>query len=172
MRLAALFASLTFLYACAPQNAPEDQSNAPAPARPMSAAKASEIKAGVASLLRSWASAQEEGRWDEVKSLYADDPNFYWVERGALAYADHDAIVAGLDQVTSMNATIKNRLGDIAVTPLADDAASFRAHLDVDFTSDQFSFSMSGMLTGVTVLRDGRWVFLQGNLARTQTGGE
>lgn len=124
------------------------------------------IVSAVEALLHEWSLAGAEGRWEDLKALYADDRNFYWVEQGRVAYADHAAVVAGVDQVAAMNAMIRSDVADVVVTPIAADAASFRAATKVGFTSPEFSFDFEGAFTGVAVLRDGRWKFLNGHLSK------
>lgn len=123
---------------------------------------------GVEALIRDWSASGAEGRWDDLKALYADDPGFYWVEQGRVAYADYASVVAGVDQVAAMNAMLRNDVEDIVVTPLGADKASFRAHVRIGFVSTQFSFDFEGAFTGVAVMRDGRWRFLQGHLSKEE----
>lgn len=122
--------------------------------------------AGVTALIREWSAAGAEGRWNDLKALYADDPDFYWVEQGRVAYDSAAAAAAGVDRVAAMNAMIRSDVDAIAVTPLSADAASFRAHTKIGFVSTDFSFNFEGAFTGVAVRRDGRWRFLQGHLSR------
>ncbi|MFZ5618093.1 MAG: nuclear transport factor 2 family protein [Pseudomonadota bacterium] len=126
------------------------------------------VKEGVEALLREWSAAGAEGRWNDLKTLYADDPNFAWIENGVVAYADYTSAVAGVDQVAAMNAMIRSEVSDIVVTPLAADAAAFRSTAAVGFVSPDFSFDFKGAFTGVAILRDGRWLFLNGHLSKAE----
>ncbi len=124
------------------------------------------VQKSVETLLNEWSAAGAEGRWDDLKAVYADDPDFVWIENGAVAYKDHAAVVTGVDRVASMNAILRSEFGDIVVTPLGADAAAFHATVGVGFVSPEFSFDFAGVFTGVAIQRNGRWLFLQGHLSR------
>lgn len=159
--------AIAFLLAaasCAP-GAPTalEGSNAAAPAYDAGA-----VKAEVEALIREWSAAGTEGRWGDLKMLYADDPDFAWIENGVVAYADYASAVAGVDQVAAMNAMTRSEVSDVVVTPLAADAAAFRSTAAVGFVSADFSFDFKGAFTGVAILRDGRWLFLNGHLSKAE----
>lgn len=157
---------LALCAACSPA-APPAPSAASAPAA--IADDRAAVRSDVEALLREWSLAGSEGRWNDLKELYADDPDFSWIENGAVAYDDYESVIAGVDQVAAMNASLTSRIDDIAIMPLADDAAAFRAGVSIDFSASEFSFSFNGAFTGVAVLRDGRWRFLQGHLSKPES---
>ncbi len=64
--------------------------------------------AAVEDLIREWSAAGSEGRFEDLKALYANDSAFYWIERGRVAYPDYAAVVAGVDQAASMTAKIQS----------------------------------------------------------------
>jgi hypothetical protein len=124
------------------------------------------VAAGVEALILDWSKTGQEGRWEDLKALYADDPDFYWVEDGRVAYASRAAAAAGVDRAAAMNALIRSDVSEIAVTPVSADAASFRALVSIGFVGDAFSFDFDGVFTGLAVRRDGKWQFLNGHLSR------
>jgi len=85
------------------------------------------IEAEVAHRVQRWSDAGEAQDWDAIASTYADQEGFAWIEQGETRYADHAAIIAGLNMARDMKATIQNDVSDIVVTPLAADVAAFRA---------------------------------------------
>lgn len=123
------------------------------------------VKADVAALIEKWSRAGAEGRWDELKSLYADEPGFTWIEQGRVAYADHAAVVAGIDQASASGAKIESTVSDIEVTLLSNDTAAFHARSRMKVTSPAFSFAFDGAFSGVALRRADTWVFLQGHLS-------
>lgn len=136
------------------------------PERAVTAAQLSAAETGATALVEEWARAGSEGRWDDLAELYADQPDFAWIEQGQNRYEDHAAIVAGLRQARDANMTVRTSARDIVVTPLAPDAAAVRASVSIVFgdpSADGFAFD--GVLTGVAIERDGRWKFLQGHLS-------
>ncbi len=124
------------------------------------------IIAGVTALIGEWSKAGQEGRYDDLKALYADEPDFYWVENGRVAYADWAAVAEGVDQLAALNPLLRSSATDIVVTPLGDDVASFRGAVEIGLASAEFSFDFEGLFTGVAVRRDGAWRFLQGHLSK------
>ncbi|MBX9746244.1 MAG: hypothetical protein K2X34_05040, partial [Hyphomonadaceae bacterium] len=49
------------------------------------------IRADVTALVQRWSDAGEAGDFDAVADTYAAAEGFAWIERGAVAYADHAA---------------------------------------------------------------------------------
>lgn len=119
--LRALVAPALLLAACA------------APERAPTAAELAAAESGARALVENWVSAGSEGRWDELVALYADDPDFAWIEQGQNRYPDHAAVARGLAQARDANLTLRTRVDDIVVTPLARDAAAVRADVSMVF---------------------------------------
>lgn len=147
-------AALLFLAACAQ-----------APAAPTQA-ELDAAEAGAVALVNDWAAAGTEGRWNDLPQLYADDPGFTWVEQGEIRYIDHAAITAGVNQARDSGLTIRTTVSNVTATALARDAAAVRANVSIVFVeAGEGGFSFRGILTGVAIERDGRWMFLQGHLS-------
>ncbi len=125
----------------------------------------SAIKGEVTDLVRRWADAGENGRWDELKSLYADEEGFAWIEQGVVRYQNHAAVAAGLDAARDMALAVDNGVGAIVVVPIADDAAALHAEISSAVRSDAFSYDFDGVLSAVAVKRDGQWRFLHRHLS-------
>jgi len=123
---------------------------------------------GVTEMLNRWAAAGSEGRWEELKALYADDPHFAWVERGRIAYPTHAAVVAGVDAAARSGAKVTTRVSDVSVAPLGPETAAFSANVKFTYASAQVNFDFDGVITGVAVWRNGQWKFLQGHLSEPQ----
>jgi hypothetical protein len=117
-------------------------------------------------LVEEWSRTGREGRWQDLKLLYADDPGFAWVERGVVAYTSHAAILEGVEQAARANLKVDTRVRDVVAVPLAADAAAVRAAftMRIEFSPTQL-IERQGTLTGVAVKRAGRWQFLQGSMA-------
>ncbi|MGD9982157.1 MAG: nuclear transport factor 2 family protein [Hyphomonadaceae bacterium] len=154
IRLIKPFVALLFLAACA------------SPERAPTAAQMAAAETSAAALVEEWARAGSEGRWDDVAALYADEPGFAWIEQGENRYADRAAIEAGIAQVRASQLQVHTVVSDVVATALSPDAAAVRAHYSIVFGDPaQGGYSFDGMLTGVAVERDARWVFLQGHLS-------
>lgn len=166
MRIVLVTVSL-WLSACGP--APTEGAGA-TPAAIVTAPDPDEsgVKAEVGALLDEWTRAGAEGNWEGLKALYADDPDFVWIENGRIAYEDHAAVIAGVDQAAAMNPKLSTTISEVVVTPLAQDAAVFRTLAQMRFEAEAFSFDFKGVFSGVAVKRNGRWLFLQGHLSRPE----
>lgn len=137
-----------------------------APERAPTAAQLAAAEAGATALVENWASAGAEGRWDDLVALYADEPGFAWIEQGRNRYPDHEAVEQGVAQARDANLTVRTSVDNIVVTPLTADAAAVRANVSIVFGDpSQGGFAFDGMLTGLAIEREGRWMFLQGHLS-------
>jgi len=153
-------AALLFLAACTQTTAPSQADLAAA-------------ETGAVALVNEWAATGSEGRWDDLVPLYGDLPGFTWVEQGEIRYADQAAIAAGVAQARDSRLTVRTTVSDVRATALAADAAAVRANVSIVFGDPAAGgFVFNGMLTGVAVEREGRWVFLQGHLSAPQPRGE
>jgi uncharacterized protein (TIGR02246 family) len=125
----------------------------------------SDVRAEVAALVQRWSDASEAGDVESLADTYADQAGFAWIERGAVSYANHAAIVEGLDRVMDASASITNDVSDIGVTPLGDGAAAFHAHYAFEVAGDAFQFSSRGTMSGVAIKQGETWRFLQGSFS-------
>lgn len=132
----------------------------PAPVRDDAA-----IRADVTALVQRWSDAGEAGDFDAVADTYANAEGFAWIERGEVAYADHAAIVAGLEQAREGGLRIVNDVANIEVTPLSVDAAAYRADYTLTVSSEAFSFTSAGIVSGVAIRQGETWRLLQGSFS-------
>jgi len=120
------------------------------------------VRADVTALVQRWSDAGEAGDWEAVADTYADADGFVWIEQGEVRYADHAAIIAGLEQAQQANFRITNDVSEIVVTPLSDDAAAYRANYHLVINADAFSIDSRGVLSGVAIRQGQTWRLLQG----------
>lgn len=147
-----ILAMLVALAACAPKQTPPPD--------------AADTERAAIELVNEWAAVGSEGRWDDLSALYADAPDFAWVEDGVLAYDSHEAIIAGIQRAHDAGLTIRTQASHVSATALSPDAASVRANVSIAFGEPASGgFAFDGILTAVVVKRDDRWVFLQGHLS-------
>lgn len=127
---------------------------------------AAETERAAIELVNEWAAVGTEGRWDDLPALYADTPDFAWVEDGVLAYESHEAIIAGIQRAHDSGLTIRTHASNVSATALSPDAAAVRANVSIAFGDPAAGgFAFDGILTAVAVKRDDRWMFLQGHLS-------
>lgn len=152
MRAALSTALLMLLVACAQRTEPE--------------AELRRAEQSAVALVNDWARDGSEGRWDELSALHADARGFTWVEEGEIRYADHQAIVAGLERAREAGLVADTTVTDVRATALSSSAAAVRANYSVVFGDVAAGgFAVSGMMTGVAVEQNGHWQFLQGHLS-------
>jgi hypothetical protein len=120
----------------------------------------------VPEFLEAWQAAGNEGRFGDLKPLYAPLTGFVWVEQGKVAYADAGQIAAGLDSAAASGAKVTLQLSDTVVTALAPRAAAVSASYTMSFAfAPGQTYDTAGVFTGVVVKRDERWMFLQGHFS-------
>ena len=159
MRVVAIAAALLLLACQAKPAAAPDQQAADAA-----------VTTSVTALIVSWAKAGSDGDWDALVNLYADNDDFVWVERGQIRYANHAAVVSGLEGAKAAGSRVETHVSDIVVTPLASDTASFRAHVvfKLDYENGAPPVDVDAIVTGVAVDYDTGWKLLQGHLEQQQ----
>ena len=121
-----------------------------------------DVSLGVTELVQRWSDASEARDWSVVEDTYANADGFAWIEQGVVRYSSRIDIVEGLNQARTMSASIRNDVSDIVVTPISNGAAAFRADYLLDVSADGFSYRSEGVLSGVAIMEDGVWRFLQG----------
>ena len=159
MRIILVAFAVFSLAACAPKAA--------APANNDAA-----VIAGATALFNEWTIAGSEGRWDDLKDLYADDSNFRWIEQGRVSYANHDDVVTGIDMAVGTGANITTHAENVSVTALGPDAAAIIADVRFEFSSEQFSFEFDGVFSGVAIKQGNAWKFLNGHLSEPMPAEE
>jgi ketosteroid isomerase-like protein len=128
-----------------------------------------DVRGSVAALVQRWSDAAEAGDWDALADTYADAEGFVWIEQGEVRYASRAAILEGLDRVRGMSASVSSEVSNVVVTPLSDGVAAFRADYVAAVSTNQFSFSSRGVLSGVAIKHGDTWRFLQGALSDRPT---
>ncbi len=129
-------------------------------------AELDQAKQAAVALVNEWAAAGSEGRWDDLAAVYADTPDFTWVEQGAIPYPDHTAIVAGIARARDSGVSVRTTVSDVQAFAISPDAATVRANAALAFGDPAAGgFALSGILTAIAIKQDRRWVFLQGHLS-------
>ncbi|MGQ0533522.1 MAG: nuclear transport factor 2 family protein, partial [Caulobacteraceae bacterium] len=140
-----------------------------APERPPTAVELAAAETGASEFVHEWAQTGSEGRWDDLVARYADAPGFAWIEQGENRYPDHAAIAAGVAQARDSGLSVRTTVSNVVATALSPDAAAVRADVSIAFGDPAAGgFAFSGILTGVAIRREGRWMFLQGHLSSPQ----
>lgn len=143
-----------------------------APERAPTAVQMTAAETSATELVHEWARTGSEGRWDDLVTLYADAPGFAWIEQGENRYPDHAAIEAGVAQARDSGLSVRTTVSNVVSTALSPDAAAVRADVSIAFGDPAAGgFALNGILTGVAIQREGRWVFLQGHLSSPQPPG-
>ena len=116
-----------------------------------------EIKAAVDQYIAKYNAHDAEG----VGELYADDPNFRWIEEGKIVYETRTAAVAGLTAFLAGFGESRMEAYDVKISMLNDDAAvaSFR-FTQVVAANSQASIKFEGVMTLGLTNADGDWKIL------------
>ncbi len=124
----------------------------------------------VAELLERWVQLRNEGRWDELGTLLADDPRFAWVEFGRVTMPSHAVALRELAGVRGRPAQTVTALSNPVVEPLTSEFAQLRAEFRISAAPSATArgIDRAGVLTATVLFRDGRWQFLQVNFSQTR----
>ncbi len=128
-----------------------------------------DARSGVAALVQRWSDAGEAGDWDAVADTYADAEGFAWIEQGEARYPSRAAILEGLNRVRGMSASVNSEVSNVVVTPLGDGVAAFRADYMMAVSTNHYSFTSQGVLSGVAIRQGDTWRFLQGAFSERPT---
>jgi len=137
----------------------------------MPQAQATAIRQGVQATLDAWRQHAAAGEWDALMRLYADEPGFWWVERGTVVSRSVDAI---RQKLTSLPAgtRIENTFQETEINPVAADVAevvtSFQTRL-VDPQGGGYSFG--GAMSMTFVKRQDGWKILNGHASSPARSG-
>jgi hypothetical protein len=124
----------------------------------------------VAELLQRWVRLRNDGRWDDLAALLADDPRFAWVEFGRVTMGSHAAALTELGKARGRPAQTFTELGDPVVEPLNSELALLRADFRIRAAPSATAqgIDRDGVVTATTIFRQGRWQFLQVNFSQTR----
>lgn len=124
---------------------------------------AAAIRDSVAAMMADFRRYSAEAEWDSLLSLYADGPEFYWAEGGAVQYSTTDEIRAAVEAAGS-GVRLVTTHRDMKVTPLAPGVASVFTLFDTRFVDSTGSgFNYSGAVTMVVAHRERGWQILSGH---------
>jgi ketosteroid isomerase-like protein len=125
------------------------------------------VTEGVRTLLANYQDAVNSGELDRIMAFYADDPDFHWVENGAIAYDSYEAVATAFEGLQSQVEELHLELGDPRIAPLTPGLASVTVPAHQLFQSssgDRFEVDM--MITLTAVRRDRGWQFLTGHASQ------
>lgn len=155
----ALTAIAITLTACQPGRDAKEQ-------QPLSAIEQATMTTSAMDFALDWANASGEERWDDLKSHYASDEDFSWIEQGALRYTSATEISGGIDQAVAQGAKVTTELENIKITLLHDDTALVIADIEIvfDFGAPE-PFGMTGAFSGIAKQADDKWQWLHGHMS-------
>ena len=81
-----------------------------------------ELEAAALASFEQYQVALNEGDLDAALAFYSDDPNFHWVEEGAVRYDSKESIRSSLEQLSQMGA-VTTDYADVRVELVGSDVA-------------------------------------------------
>lgn len=136
----------------------------------MTDAQRAAVTEGARALLSDYQEAVNSGDLARIMAFYADDPDFHWVENGALTYDSYEAVAAAFQGLQSQVAELHLELGEPRIVPLAAGLASITvpAHQLFQSTSGE-RFEVDMMITLTAARRAGGWQFLTGHASQPRS---
>ena len=118
----------------------------------------------VRAALLSFAEAMNAGDFDQVASMYADVPTFYWIESGELRYQGKDEAVASLNALAESGMRLDITYTDIEITSLGPKSAIASAIFETVFSHPSgHEFQFDGVQTTGMMLTEGGWKIASGH---------
>jgi hypothetical protein len=108
------------------------------------------------------------GRWDSLAALYADDPDFRWMEQGMIQYRSRSQILQALARVPQ-STRIETSYLDTKIVALGPGAAAVATTFLTKFVEGgSVRTQYGGVLDMVLVHREGGWRILMGHSSSRQ----
>lgn len=128
---------------------------------------ASTTQREITEFMQRWVQLRNDGQWDELASLLADDPRFVWVEFGRVSLGSHAIAVAELARARGRPAQTHTELSNLVVDPVTSELALARGNFKIRAVAP--GIDRDGVFTAMLVFRDRRWQFLQVNFSQTSS---
>ncbi len=130
------------------------------------------VETGVRRAFDEYVARANAGDWDAVLAFYSDDPDFHWVEDGAVAYPSKADLAAAVEGIYDAVKEMGLEVDDVRVLPLRDDLAWLTASWKQSFTLvSGESLSYAGATTILCEREGDRWVFLTGHNSTAKPRG-
>lgn len=142
-----------------------------APATPEFAAEQrAAVADSVHAALQSFSEAQVAGDWGRVAAMYADSPDFLWMEDGKVMYESAADVRAALEALTSSMSAASITWIQPSVIALSPGRAEVSTLYEQSFTmAEGGGFSYAGAISAVMINGADGWQFLRGH---SSSGGE
>ena len=133
-------------------------------AQPLTAVHAAAIRDSVQATLDAYRRYSAAGQWDSLATLYATEPEFRWLEQGAVRYRSAAQIREALRR-SSPTTRIETDYWDTEIVPLAPGVATVATAFHAKFLESGRSTNreFSGVLDMTLVHRNGGWRILIGH---------
>lgn len=114
--------------------------------------------------LQAFSEAQAAGEWDRVAAMYAESPEFLWMEDGKVMYHSAAEVRAALQALTSSMTAASIRWIEPSVVVLAPGRAEVSTLYEQSFTlAEGGGFSYAGAISALMVNGADGWQFLRGH---------
>jgi uncharacterized protein (TIGR02246 family) len=118
----------------------------------------------VTSMLTTWREAVSSRNADRLAGFYADDPDFRWIEDGAVRYTARQQVVAAYQALVPSLRAMVFTLDNPQVTPLGPGVALVTTVFTQKITDTLGTVTgFAGVLTLTAVHVDSGWRFLAGH---------
>lgn len=151
---AAALAGAVTLGACRPADTP----------RPMTAAHAAAIRDSVQATLDAFLRYSAAGQWDSLGGLYAEGPDFRWMEQGVVQYRSADQIRQAMARVPSTT-RVETTHHDTEIVALAPGVASVATAFHTTFVDSRNpeGREFGGVITMTLVHQEAGWRIVVGH---------
>ena len=136
----------------------------PVPSEPLTPEHRAAMVDSVTSMLAAWQAAVDSRDANRVAAFYATEPDFRWIEDGAVRYASAEQVVEAYRSMMPSVRAIELTLDDPQVTPLAAGVALVTTVFTQKVTDTLGEVTgYAGALTMTAIHADSGWRFLAGH---------
>ncbi len=140
-----------------------------APSGRLGETQTAEIRTEVQAFLDRYVALLENGEWDSVGTLYADDPRFEWLEDGELRYPTTSMVREALRGAGELLEGGSFQRSDVEIVVLGPNAAHVTSRFSQvyrDTSGAEFPFD--GVFSAVVIETEDGWRFLRGHTSSRQ----
>lgn len=112
----------------------------------------------------SFGEAMSDGDLEKVGAMYADAPDFFWMESGKLRYQSKDEALASLDALAESGLSLDVEYTDIQITELGPKSAIVSVVFETEFSHPSGrKIQYDGVQTTGMVLTEEGWKIASGH---------
>ncbi len=122
------------------------------------------IRVDIVQRMTDYQNAIKTMEWETVSKMYAEDPRFYYIEDGTIAYESKAAVLSAMKGIGESVDSIEMNISEPEITILSEDLAVVSATYKQQMVfQNGYELPLAGAFTLVLIRQDGSWNTLIGH---------